>query len=41
MSRGAAVAAVSLLGDITGVQFVLIGLIAFLVIYGVFRGGDD
>ena len=29
------------LGEISGVQFVLIGLIAFLVIYGVFRGGDD
>ena len=29
-----------LLGDISGLQFLLIGLIAFLVIYGVF-GGDD
>ena len=27
--------------DITAVQFVLIGLIAFLVISGVFGGGDD
>ena len=40
MTRGAAVAAVSLLGDVTGGQFLLAGLIAFLVIYSVF-GGDD
>lgn len=29
------------LGDISGLQFVLIGLIGFVTVYAIFGGGDD